>query len=131
MAGKNKAKRKPATPRNRAGLLPDQYRKRSTVYVERVRRADEEHRYSVDEMMATDVYYVETLRTDGNWQHRIDIQGETFVIPGKVFERIASQRDAIIKEGRRERAQQTHERLKAKAEADQAEAERARDLQGL
>ena len=90
MVAKSKPKRKAAQPRNRAGLLPDQYRKRSTVYVERVRRSDEAHRYTADEMMATDVYYVETMRTDGNWQHRIDILGETFVIPGKVFERIAA-----------------------------------------
>jgi hypothetical protein len=54
-------------------------------------------------------------------------------LPGKVIERIENQKTAIIKEQRSDRAKQRHETLAAQAKADQdeAEAERATDLEGL
>jgi hypothetical protein len=51
----------------------------------------------------------------------------------EVAERIQGQKDSIIKEQRSDRAIERHETLAAKAQADQdeAEAERATDLEGL
>ena len=132
-----KGKSKPRSKsQSRAGLLPGQYRKRSTVYVERLRGAEEAHRYSPDEMTITDVYYVETLRTDNHWQHRIDRGGESFVIPGKVAERIVSQREAIVAEARSDRSREAAEvrkasRVEIEVEDVVAEVERRQDLEGL
>ena len=133
--GKSKP-RSTSQARSRAGLLPGQSRKRSTVYVERLRGAEEAHRYSPDEMTITDVYYVETLRTDNHWQHRIDRGGDTFVIPGKVAERIVSQREAIVKEARSDRSREAAEvrkasRVETEVEDVVAEAERRQDLEGF
>ena len=123
MAKPNAKKR--TRPRSRKNLLPNEYRKRATVYVERVRRIDEAKRYGEDDLMTTDAYIVVTHRLDRQWDHVVELRGEIFRIPGKVIDRINAQRDAIISEGRSDRARDTHERIKAQgvAEADQVEAE--------
>ncbi|MAH47047.1 hypothetical protein CMI37_14565 [Candidatus Pacearchaeota archaeon] len=124
--GRKAAARKPKrVPRSRKNLLPNEYRKRSTVYVERMRRIDEEKRYGEDDLMTTDSYIVQSHRLDNQWDHTVELRGELFKIPGKVIDRLNSQRDAIIKEGRSDRARDTQERIKAQgiAQADQQEAE--------
>jgi len=124
---------KPRASQRRKGLRPGEYRKRSTVFVERLRTADEQARYVEDNLYTTDAYIVITHREDGQWVHTVELHGEMMRLPGKVVERIQGQKDSIIKEQRSDRAKERHETLVAKAQADQdeAEAERAADLEGL
>ena len=124
---------KPRASQRRKGLRPGEYRKRSTVFVERLRTADEKAQYITDDMYTTDAYIVITHREDGQWTHTVELHGEMMRLPGKVVERIQGQKDSIIKEQRSDRAKQRHETLVAKAQADQDEAEAARaaDLEGL
>ena len=124
---------KPRASQRRKGLRPGEYRKRSTVFVERLRTADEKARYVEDNLYTTDAYIVITHREDGQWVHTVELHGEMMRLPGKVVERIQGQKDSIIKEQRSDRAKERHETLVAKAQADQdeAEAERAADLEGL
>ena len=124
---------KPRASQRRKGLRPGEYRKRSTVFVERLRTADEKAQYITDDMYTTDAYIVISHREDGQWTHTVELHGEMMRLPGKVIERIENQKAAIIKEQRSDRAIERHETLAAKAQADQdeAEAERATDLEGL
>ena len=124
---------KPRASQRRKGLRPGEYRKRSTVFVERLRTADEKARYVEDNLYTTDAYIVITHREDGQWIHTVELHGEMMRLPGKVVERIQGQKDSIVKEQRSDRAKERHETLVAKAQADQdeAEAERAADLEGL
>ena len=117
----------------RKGLRPGEYRKRSTVFVERLRSADEKAQYITDDMYTTDAYIVITHRDDGQWIHTVELRGEMMRLPGKVVERIQAQKDSIITEQRSDRAKVRHETLAAQAQADQdeAEVERAADLEGL
>jgi len=129
------AAKKTTKPRSRKGMMPGQYRKRSTVFVERLRKNDEEARYTDDDLMTTDAYIVQTNRLDGSFDHTVELKGVMMRLPGKVVDRLIAQRDAIIKEGRSDRARTRHEQLVATAQADQYEAEseeeRARDLKGF
>ena len=124
---------KPRASQRRKGLRPGEYRKRSTVFVERLRTADEQARYVEDNLYTTDAYIVISHREEGQWVHTVELHGEMMRLPGKVVERIQGQKDSIIKEQRSDRAKERHETLVAKAQADQdeAEAERAADLEGL
>ena len=124
---------KPRASQRRKGLRPGEYRKRSTVVVERLRTADEKAQYITDDMYTTDAYIVITHREDGQWTHTVELHGDMMRLPGKVVERIQGQKDSIITEQRSDRAKERHETLVAKAQADQdeAEAERAADLEGL
>ena len=124
---------KPRASQRRKGLRPGEYRKRSTVFVERLRTSDEQAQYLTDDMYTTDAYIVISHREDGQWTHTVELHGEMMRLPGKVIERIENQKAAIIKEQRSDRAIERHETLAAKAQADQdeAEAERAADLEGL
>ena len=124
---------KPRASQRRKGLRPGEYRKRSTVYVERLRTSDEQAQYVTDDMYTTDSYIVISHRENGQWTHTVELRGEMMRLPGKVIERIENQKTAIIKEQRSDRAKQRHETLAAQAKADQdeAEAERATDLEGL
>tara|TARA_R100000808_G_C2012251_1_gene64274 strand:- start:55 stop:456 length:402 start_codon:yes stop_codon:yes gene_type:complete len=124
---------KPRASQRRKGLRPGEYRKRSTVFVERLRSSDEQAQYITDDMYTTDAYIVISHREDGQWTHTVELRGEMMRLPGKVIERIENQKAAIIKEQRSDRAKERHEILVAQAQADQdeAEAERAADLKGL
>ena len=124
---------KPRASQRRKGLRPGEYRKRSTVFVERLRTSDEQAQYVTDDMYTTDAYIVITHREDGQWTHTVELHGEMMRLPGKVAERIQGQKDSIIKEQRSDRAKERHETLAAQAKADQdeAEVERAADLEGL
>ena len=129
-------KKKGSTPRTsnrRKGLRPGEYRKRSTVFVERLRTSDEQAQHVTDDMYTTDAYIIISHREDGQWTHTVELRGEMMRLPGKVVTRIQGQKDAIIKEQRSDRAKERHETLVAKAQADQdeAEAERTADLEGL
>ena len=132
---KQKSTAQDKTPRSRKGMLPGQYRKRSTVYVERLRGAGEEARYSDEDMMRTDAYIVQTNRLDGTFSHTVELNGVMMRLPGKVVERLESQKAAIIKEARSERGREIAQRLRHRVEADVEdaveEAERATDLGGL
>lgn len=123
--------------RNRSGLLPGQYRKRSTVYVERLRDPDETRRLDEDALLyTTDAYIVISTRTDGQFAHTVELRGDQTRLPGKVVERIIAHRAAIVTEERSDRARERQERIKAEgiAQVDQEEAEaeaeaaRERDL---
>ena len=133
MAKRTTKATKPRASQRRKGLRPGEYRKRSTVFVERLRTADEQARYVEDNLFTTDAYIVITHREDGQWVHTVELHGEMMRLPGKVAERIQGQKDSIIKEQRSDRAKERHETLVAKAQADkdEAEAERAADLEGL
>lgn len=121
---------KKATPKRasnrRKGLVPGEYRKRSVVYIERLRR-DEEKTYLTDDMMTTDPYIVITHRMDTDWDYTVELKGEMMRIPGRVLDRIISQRESIIKEQRSDRGTATAERLRATADADQEAAQEEED----
>ena len=133
-AEKSKAKGK-GPRRNRYGLLPGQYRKRSTVYVERLRRPDEARRLDEDDLNTTGAYIVITTRTDGQFTHSVELRGDQTRLPGKVVERIIAHRAAIVTEERPDSARERQERIKAagiaQADQEEAEEERERDLGGL
>ena len=119
--------------RRRQGLKPGEYRKRGPVYVERLRSSEEQARYVEDNLFTTDTYIVMTHRDDGHWTHAVDLHGEMMRLPGKVVERIISQRKAIEKEQRSDRAKDNHAARAAQSVVDQEEeeAERLSDLEGL
>jgi len=96
-------------------------------------RHDDEKSHVTDDLYTTDHYIVQTHREDFDWSYTVELRGEQMRLPGKVIDRIISQREAIIKEQRSDRAKDTHAKLAAQAQADQdeAEAERAADLEGL
>ena len=102
--------KKPKAPRKRTGLVAGEYRKRSVVYVERLRGADEQTRYVTDDLMATDTYIVQTHRYQTDWSHTVELKGELHRIPGKVVDRLISQREAIIKEQRADRGREQSQR---------------------
>ena len=119
--------------RRRQGLRPGEYRKRGPVYVERLRSSDEQARYAEDNLYTTDIYNVTTHRDDGHWTHTVELHGEMMRLPGKVIERIISQRKAIEKEQRSDRAKDNYAARAAQSVVDQEEeeAERLSDLEGL
>ena len=127
MSNKGKASRR------RQGLRPGEYRKRGPVYVERLRSSDEQARYAEDNLYTTDIYNVTTHRDDGHWTHTVELHGEMMRLPGKVIERIISQRKAIEKEQRSDRGKSSYAARAAQAQVDQGEeeAERLADLEGL
>ena len=132
-----KSTSKATKPTNRSGMLPGQYRKRSTVYVERLRKADEETRYTDEDMMRTDAYIVHTNRLDGDFAHTVELNGVMMRLPGKVVERLESQKAAITKEAKRDRDAERSAKMKGTRPAflkdvEEAviEAERKQDLEG-
>ena len=127
MSNKGKASRR------RQGLRPGEYRTRGPVYVERLRSSDEQARYAEDNLYTTDIYNVTTHRDDGHWTHTVELHGEMMRLPGKVIERIISQRKAIEKEQRSDRAKDNYAARAAQSVVDQEEeeAERLSDLEGL
>ena len=127
MSNKGKASRR------RQGLRPGEYRKRGPVYVERLRSSDEQAWYAEDNLYTTDIYNVTTHRDDGHWTHTVELHGEMMRLPGKVIERIISQRKAIEKEQRSDRAKDNYAARAAQSVVDQEEeeAERLSDLEGL
>ena len=127
MSNKGKASRR------RQGLRPGEYRNRGPVYVERLRSSDEQARYAEDNLYTTDIYNVTTHRDDGHWTHTVELHGEMMRLPGKVIERIISQRKAIEKEQRSDRAKDNYAARAAQSVVDQEEeeAERLSDLEGL
>jgi hypothetical protein len=132
-----KSTSKATKPKNRSGMLPGQYRKRSTVYVERLRGADEATRYTNEDMMRTDAYIVHTNRLDGDFTHTVELNGVMMRLPGKVVERLESQKAAITKEAKRDRDAERSAKMKGTRPAflkdvEEAviEAERKQDLEG-
>jgi hypothetical protein len=114
-------------------MLPNQYRRRSTVYVERLRGISEGARYGDEDLYATDAYITITNRFDGTWSHSIELKGEVFKVPNAVLQRINQQHEQILKEQRSVQGQERAIALRKKAQADQddaydVEAERVRDL---
>ena len=131
--GKPKAPRK---ARSRKGMMPGQYRKRSTVYVERLRNAEEDARYTNDDLYTTDAYIVQTNRLDKTFSYTVELKGEMMRLPGKVVDRMIAQREAILKEARSDTASQAaekriHSKVVDDVEEAAAEAERKNDLEGL
>ena len=103
----------------RRDLLPGQYRKRSTVFVERLRRPDEPKRYDQDDMYTTDAYIVITNRLDGQWSHSVELKGE---LPGKVVDRIIQHRQAINKEQQVDNGRALAERQAQRRQEDEEQA---------
>ena len=89
--------------------------------------------YVEDNLFTTDTYIVMTHRDDGHWTHTVELHGEMMRLPGKVIERIISQRKAIEKEQRSDRGKSSYAARAAQAQVDQGEegAERLADLEGL
>ena len=117
----------------RKGMAPDQYRRRSVVYVERVRRPDEQADTIHDDLTTTDIWNVETDRLGGNFTHILRMDGQTTRIPGKVIESVIRQRDSISKEGRSEAgkaamAARVRQLQVQVYEAGAMEADKAKDL---
>ena len=97
---------------HREGLKPDEYRRQSTVNVERVRKPGEPERYDTDDLFATDIYHVVTRRDDGTWSILIELRGDIYRLPERVLQTINRQRASIIKEGRRVRGMEQAESRK-------------------
>ena len=103
----NPRRRKTTVARSRKNLFPGEYRKRSTVYVERVRKNDEDRRYTdSDSLMTTDAYIVMTRRMDTDWTFIMESGGKQVMIPAKVMDRFMVQRERIIKEQRSDRGKE-------------------------
>ena len=109
--------------------MPGEYRRRSAVHVERLAQAGEQPIYGDEDLMVTDTYNVYTRRLD-NWTHVVELKGEVFRLPDKVFKQIERHRKSITTEASRVRGMERASYLRTQAEADQAaaEAERVRDL---
>ena len=95
--------------RRRTGLLPDEFKRESTVKVERVRGSDEEQKLSdgspiENPMYTTDYYIVLSRRVGTEWSFIVEHEGTQIKIPAKVLERLMTHRESIIKEQRSERS---------------------------
>jgi len=131
MAPKKKSKRQVKRPTHQ---VAGGYRKRATVFVERLRGKDEDARYIGDDLMATDAYIVITNRYLTDWSHTVELKGEIFRLPGKVVDRLISQREAIIKQQRSDRGREIVQRRvqelqEAVGNPEQAEAELEAEMQ--
>ncbi len=107
--------------RNTAGgLLPGESFKRSlvSVAVDNFAPGQESDRYG----RTINNYIVSTRRLDGQWSIEVEFQGEIWHLPGKVIQRLISQREAIIKEERSRRGIERHEQLAQRAREDQENA---------
>ena len=129
-------RRKPSarTAPNRKGLMPGEYRRRSAVHVERLAQAGEQPIYGDEDLMVTDTYNVYTRRLDDDWTHVVELKGEVFRLPDRVYRQIERHRKSIVTEAARVRGMERRaSQLRAQAAADQeaAETERVRDLGGL
>jgi hypothetical protein len=117
----------------RKGLLPGEYKRLSTVQVERLDRngaVDPLYRDTGSDMYSTHNYIVQTHRLDTVWSYTIEVEGARWRIPGKVMEAMVRHKESIIKDHKRRVSVERHARTKAKTEATQDEAERIADLQG-
>ena len=108
---------KPKAPRSRRGLLPDEFRRRATVFVERLRGGSEEHKPSDGAgweapMYTTESYIVLTRRVGTDWTFIMEHNGVQTVIPTKVIERFVAHQNQIIKEQRSVRGREQAERRK-------------------
>ena len=117
-------------------MMPGQYRKRSTVYVERLRNAEEDARYTNDDLYTTDAYIVQTNRLDKTFSYTVELKGEMMRLQGKVVDRMIAQREAILKEARSDTAleaaeKRSHLKVLTDVEEAAAEADRKNDLEGL
>ena len=130
-----KIKRRATRPRNRAGLLPNEYKKRSLVSVEVVQASTDPNPFTfMPSLTQTKNYVVSSHRRDSQWLFTIEHNGVRWDIPGAVYDALARQRAAIIKEAARHRAQDRWEstlRDRSQQEQDEAEQERIADLAGL
>lgn len=134
---KKTTKRK-SSPRTRKGMLPDQGRRVSTVSLEVMRNqshVDQEtgghmDKYGVMDFLTWQHFIISTQIIDSKHTVWVELNGNAFEIPGKVFQQMVRHKDSITSELRSERAR---ERFAAKARADQHDAERERqtDLAGL
>ena len=135
----SKKSRKPATAlvrRRRQKANPDEYRREGLVTVDhdsfsamlfapgKLQRIQDsapgilmQNRFDV----VQEKYIVQVRRIDQTWEYTVEVNGTEFKMPGKVFDRLMSYREAILKEQRQDRAQN---RLRRVAAADQAKAAR-------
>ena len=134
-----KSRKKQSKPRNRAGLLPGEYRRRGLVTLEVTKFADPRRSQLTGEPVQGEEtpdqygrivhnYVVVTSRLDGQFSAQIEFKGETYRLPGKVIDQIIRHRTSIMEEQKRDRNRQQSERMRAQAEADQAEAEEQRRM---
>ena len=131
-----------SSPRTRKGMLPDQGRRVSTVTLEVMRNKShvvEEtggsmDKYGVMDFMTWQHYIVTTQIIDSKHTVWVELNGNAFEIPGRVFQQMVRHKDSITSELRSERARERFAgRARATASADQHQAEREReqDLAGL
>ena len=137
---KKSRKAAPATARRRrAKANPDEYRREGLVTVDhdsfsamlfapgKLQRVQDstpgilmQNRFDV----VQEKYIVQVRRIDQTWEYTVEVSGQEFKMPGKVFDRLMSYREAILKEQRQDRAQN---RLRRVAADDQAAATREPD----
>ena len=140
MPPKKSRKAAPATARRRRNKAnPDEYRREGLVTVDhdsfsamlfapgKLQRIQDstpgilmQNRFDV----VQEKYIVQVRRIDQTWEYTVEVNGEEFKMPGRVFDRLMSYREAILKEQRRDQAEN---RLYRVAAADQAEAARQPD----
>ena len=126
MAKRRKSKAK--TVPNRKGMMPGEYRRRSAVHVERLAQAGEQPVYGDEDLMVTDTYNVYTRRLDNDWTHVVEVKGEVFRLPDKVFRQIERHRKSIVAEAARVRSMERASHLRAQAKEDQEEAAASSEL---
>ena len=115
MVRRSTNKKPTGTSRRRKGLLPDEFKRESTVKVERLRASDEQQKMSdgsvvENPMYTTDYYIVLSRRVGTEWSYIVEHEGQQIRIPAKVLERLITQRESIIKEQRSERSRATQAR---------------------
>ena len=107
-------------------LLPGEFRKRGLVTIEmdrfqaslfapaKLKALDEARPGQAlrDSVAIEENYVVSAHRLDGFWDYTIEHDGVQYQIPGQVFDRLMSYREAIITEGRKARGKETAARRK-------------------
>ncbi len=121
-------KPKPRSAPNRKGMMPGEYRRRSAVHVERLAQSGEQPIYGDEDLMVTDTYNVYTRRLDNDWTHVVELKGEVFRLPDKVFKQIERHRKSIVAEAAQVRSMERASQLRAQAKEDQEEAAASSEL---
>ena len=140
MPPKKNRKAPPATAsRRRNKANPDEYRREGLVTVDHdsfsamlfapqeLKTIEQTSPYMLYQNRSDTIqekYIVQVRRIGGVWEYTVEIGGVETKLPGKVFDRLMSYRQSIIKEQRRDQAEN---RLYRVAAADQAEAAREPD----
>ena len=99
--------------RSSGDMLPGEARRQGLVTVERVSFLPGASDSTGREVHS---YIVRTRRMDGAWSHQVEYRGQNWEMPGRVYEMMERQRASIVKQQRKEKAREVHQRLAAQSQ---------------